>query len=116
MGILKEPRTAVAWKGTRPYEVYFWTGEEWARARKRANAENRRARYDDILYGAREDIAKVLSGTNFEWDEADTPSLAAAASLMRYMWAGELDLTDASQRGTASDDAAPRKNTGMENH
>ena len=34
MGILMEPRVPIAWRGSHPYEVYFWTGDEWARVRR----------------------------------------------------------------------------------
>jgi tetratricopeptide (TPR) repeat protein len=107
MGILSEPRTAVAWKGTRPYEVYFWTGAEWARARRKKKAAGA-SRYDDILYGARADIASLLEAEKFVWNDSDTPSLAACASLMRYIWMGEIDLKETARKheasGTASDD------------
>ncbi|MDR1511050.1 MAG: tetratricopeptide repeat protein [Synergistaceae bacterium] len=102
MGILKEPRTAVAWKGTRPYEVYFWTGGEWARIRRNSVGAGRKARYGDIFYGAGDGIAAVLNARGFVWNESDTHTLAAAASLMRYMWMGEIDPGQAAS--AASDD------------
>ncbi|MDR1651557.1 MAG: tetratricopeptide repeat protein, partial [Synergistaceae bacterium] len=94
MGILKEPRVPAAWKGTRPYEVYFWTGREWARIPRSRPREP----FDSILYRAREDISQVVTREGLPWDERDTPALAAAASLMRYLWAGDIDFTDASRR------------------
>jgi tetratricopeptide (TPR) repeat protein len=94
MGILKEPRTAIAWKGTRPYEVYFWTGGEWARIRRERDEDGGKPKYVDILYGARDDMAGLLKAENFAWNESDTPSLAACASLMRYMWVGEIDVNE----------------------
>ena len=87
MGIMQEPRVPVAWKGTRPYEVYFWTGWEWARISRRAPKE----RFDAILKRASGDIASIIEGEGLPWDENDTPALAAAASLMRYMWVGDVD-------------------------
>jgi tetratricopeptide (TPR) repeat protein len=98
MGILMEPRVPIAWKGSHPYEVYFWTGEEWARVRRKNSQSGEKASYDDILHSARESIAEVLNDRNFVWNEADTPSLAASASLMRYMWMGSVDLMDAAAR------------------
>jgi tetratricopeptide (TPR) repeat protein len=95
MGILTDPRVPIAWKGSRPYEVYFWTGEEWARVRKKGTG---RVAYDDTLYHARESIKEVLADRNFQWYEPDTPSLAASASLMRYKWMGDIDLIDAEIR------------------
>jgi hypothetical protein len=95
MGILTDPRVPIAWKGSRPYEVYFWTGEEWARVRKKGEG---RVAYDDTLYRALESIKEVLADRNFLWYEPDTPSLAASASLMRYKWMGDIDLIDAEIR------------------
>ena len=95
MGILTEPRVPVAWKGSHPYEIYFWTGEEWARVRRNGT---HKAAYDDTLYRARESIEEVLADRNFLWYEPDTPSLAASASLMRYKWVGDVDLIDAEIR------------------
>ena len=94
MGIMREPMVPVAWKGTRPYEVYFWTGREWVRIRRvRANEP-----FDSILYRARSGIASVMENSGLEWNASDIPALAASASLMRYMWMGEIDLTDAAKR------------------
>jgi tetratricopeptide (TPR) repeat protein len=98
MGILTYPRVPVAWKGSHPYEVYFWTGNEWARVRRKASQPGVKAAYDDILYSARGSIAEVLNDRGFAWNEADTPSLAASASLMRYMWVGGVDVADAAAR------------------
>ncbi|MDR0764241.1 MAG: tetratricopeptide repeat protein [Synergistaceae bacterium] len=98
MGILMEPRTPVAWNGPRPYEVYFWTGDEWARVRLKNSRPGEKAAYDDILYNALESMAEVLNDRDFAWNEADTPSLAAFASLTRYMWMGSVDLMDAAAR------------------
>jgi hypothetical protein len=94
MGILKSPRVPVAWKGTRPYEAYFWTGKEWARVRR----ARLRQPFDIILYRARNDIAAVASNDGLAWDERDTPSLAASASLMRYIWMGDIDFANAARR------------------
>jgi hypothetical protein len=96
MGILTDPRVPIAWKGSKPYEIYFWTGEEWARVRKKKTG--RAASYEDTLYGARESMKEVLAARNFQWYEPDTPSLAASASLMRYKWMGDVDLIDAEIR------------------
>ncbi|MDR1943483.1 MAG: tetratricopeptide repeat protein [Synergistaceae bacterium] len=98
MGILKAPRTPVAWKGSHPYEVYFWTGSEWARARKKVIGFDWTETYDDILNNAKDDIAGILEERGFQWDESDTPSLAASASLMRYYWQGDIDLAEAAKR------------------
>lgn len=106
MGILMEPRVPIAWKGSRPYEIYFWTGDEWARVRRKGSGPGEtggsrpggRERYDDILYRAQDSIAEVLNDRNFVWYEPDTPSLAANASLMRYKWVGNVDLMDAEER------------------
>ncbi|MDR3164063.1 MAG: tetratricopeptide repeat protein [Synergistaceae bacterium] len=98
MGILMEPRVPIAWKGSRPYEVYFWTGGEWARVRRKYRGSGEKETYDDILYSAQESIAEVLNDRGFVWRETDTPSLAAAASLMRYKWMGSVDLTSAASR------------------
>jgi hypothetical protein len=95
MGILMDPRVPIAWKGSRPYEVYFWTGEEWARVRRKGI---HRVAYDDTLYSARASIEEVLADRGFQWCEPDTPSLAANASLMRYKWMGDIDLIDAEIR------------------
>jgi hypothetical protein len=95
MGILTDPRVPIAWKSATPYEIYFWTGEEWARVRKKGTGK---VAYDDTLYDARESIEEVLDARNFRWYEPDTPSLAASASLMRYRWMGDIDLIDAEIR------------------
>jgi hypothetical protein len=94
MGILKTPRVPVAWKGTRPYEAYFWTGREWARIRRARLREP----FDSILYRTRNDIAAVTADEGLAWDERDTPSLAASVSLMRYMWMGDIDFANAARR------------------
>ncbi|MDR1472895.1 MAG: tetratricopeptide repeat protein [Synergistaceae bacterium] len=100
MGILMEPRVPIAWKGERPYEVYFWTGDEWARVRRKdiRGAFEGKERYDDILCRAQASIAEVLYDRGYVWNEADTPSLAASASHMRYMWMGNVDIMDAAVR------------------
>lgn len=98
MAILKEPRVVVAWKGTYPYEVYFWTGTEWARARREKLGFDWVERYDDILYLSQERIRSVLADRNYRWSERDTSAVAAAASAMRYWWQGEIDLGDAKSR------------------
>jgi tetratricopeptide (TPR) repeat protein len=100
IGILMEPRVPIAWKGDNPYEVYFWTGTEWARVRRKTGGvfEDSKEKYDDILYSAVDNIAEVLRDRGFKWYEPDTPSLAANASLMRYKWAGDVDLIDAALR------------------
>jgi tetratricopeptide (TPR) repeat protein len=106
MGILTEPRVPVAWKGSHPYEVYFWTGDEWARVRRTSSKSGKKESYGDILRGAREGITEVLNDRGFVWNEADTPSLAASASLMRYMWMGSVDLTrERDMRAVSSNDA-----------
>ena len=93
MGILTEPRVPVAWRGATPYEVYFWTGIEWARIPRRSEGES----FSDILKGRRYDILTVIRREGIEWDENDTPALAAAASLMRYLWLGDIDLSSADE-------------------
>jgi hypothetical protein len=102
MGILMEPRTPVAWKGTHPSEVYFWTGTEWARVKRKIKdnvfSDEKKEAYDDILLSARDSITEVLYDRSFVWYEPDTPSLAANASLMRYKWVGTVDLLDAELR------------------
>jgi hypothetical protein len=98
MGILMEPRVPIAWKGDTPYEIYFWTGDEWARVRRKGSRFDERESYDDILYRAQDSIQEVLSDRGFAWYEPDTPALAASASLMRYKWAGDVDLMDAEMR------------------
>lgn len=101
MGIIGDPqmpRVAVAWKGSHPYEVYFWTGTEWARARRQRAAFEWVETYDDILAHAQESIKEVLAERGYEWNEADTPSLAASASLFRYRWMGDIDLSKARAR------------------
>jgi tetratricopeptide (TPR) repeat protein len=98
MGILTEPRVPIAWKGSHPYEVYFWAGDGWARVRRKDSQSGEKATYDDILYSALESMAEVLNDRGFVWQETDTPSLAASVSLMRYMWMGSVDLTDAAVR------------------
>jgi tetratricopeptide (TPR) repeat protein len=98
MGILMEPRVPIAWKDGTPYEIYFWTGDEWARVRRKGSRFDERERYDDILYRAQDSIAEVLNDRNFAWYEPDTPALAASASLMRYIWVGNVDLMDAEAR------------------
>jgi hypothetical protein len=101
MGILKEPRVPIAWKGNRPPEVYFWTGRQWARIPH----EKLRERFDGILHRARDDLRDVLPSEGPQWNESDTPSLAATASLLRYMWIGDVDLDEvarsAARRGSA---------------
>ncbi|MDR0616532.1 MAG: tetratricopeptide repeat protein [Synergistaceae bacterium] len=98
MGILMAPRVPIAWKGGTPYEIYFWTGDEWARVRRKGSRFDERERYDDILYRAQDSIAEVLNDRSFAWYEPDTPALAASASLMRYKWVGNVDLMDAEVR------------------
>ncbi|MDR3331792.1 MAG: tetratricopeptide repeat protein [Synergistaceae bacterium] len=98
MGILKNPRVPVAWKGSHPYEVYFWTGTEWARVRKEKMGFDFVETYDDILFRVQAILADLLEEYGYEWFESDVPSLAASASLMRYKWIGDIDLTKAEQR------------------
>lgn len=99
MAILTHPRVPIAWKGLRPYEVYFWTGSEWARVRRqREGFASYAESYDEILARAQEDIASVLRERGFSWRESDTPALAACASLMRYAWQGDIDLRPAKKR------------------
>jgi hypothetical protein len=97
MGMLLQPRVPIAWKGNYPHEVYFWTGSEWARVRRDGPAD-RKETFDDILNSAKYSIAEVLNDRGFQWYEPDTPALAAAASLMRYKWMGDIDLLDAEIR------------------
>jgi hypothetical protein len=108
MGILMEPRVPIAWRGSRPYEVYFWTGDEWARVRRKNRRSGRRVTHEDILYSAQDSIAEVLNDRGFVWNEADTPSLAASASLMRYMWMGSVDLMGAAAK---AEKRARKRNT-----
>jgi hypothetical protein len=98
MGILMEPRVPIAWKGGTPYEIYFGTGDEWARVRRKGSRFGERESYDDILYRVQESIQEVLNDRGFAWYEPDTPALAASASLMRYKWVGDVDLMDAELR------------------
>ena len=98
MGMLNEPRVPIAWKGSHPYEVYFWTGSEWARVRRQRAAFEWVETYDDILAHAQESIQEVLAERDYRWNEADTPSLAANASLFRYRWMGDIDLAKAHAR------------------
>lgn len=98
MGILEEPRVPIAWKGSHPYEVYFWTGGEWARVRRQRAAYEHQETYDDILAHAKASIEEVLNARAYRWNERDTPSLAANASLMRYKWIGDVGLADAQAR------------------
>ncbi|MDR1019837.1 MAG: tetratricopeptide repeat protein [Synergistaceae bacterium] len=113
IGILMEPRVPIAWKGSNPYEIYFWTGDEWARVRRERSRFDERERYDDILYRAQDSIAEVLRDRGFVWYEPDTPSLAANASLMRYKWVGDVDTMDAESRAIkrASIEATPGPTT-----
>jgi hypothetical protein len=85
MGIMSSPRVPVAWKGARTRDVFIWTGREWARLRAKSKTAP-----ESVLYDAREDIASIVRSEGVEWNENDTPALAASASLMRYKWAGEL--------------------------
>lgn len=98
MGILTSPRVPIAWKGTHPYEVYFWTGTEWARVRRQRAAYENKETYDDILAHAEQSIARIVTERGYEWDEYDTPSLAANASLFRYTWIGDVALGKAQKR------------------
>ncbi|GHV54848.1 hypothetical protein FACS1894216_15690 [Synergistales bacterium] len=108
MGILMTPRVPVAWKGAKPYEVYFWTGDEWARVRMKDDRLLKRNPYD-ILFNAQESIAEVLTDRGFVWREEDTPALSAAASFMRYRWAGNVDLIDAELRAVAKEEKRAKK-------
>ena len=98
MGILTDPRVPVAWKGGRPYEVYFWTGTEWARVRRQRVYFDHKEAFDDTLAHAQESIREVLDSRGYGWNEGDTPALAASASHMRFMWIGDIDLTAAHKR------------------
>lgn len=95
MGIMNDPRVPVAWKGGRPYEVYFWTGTEWARVRRQRVYFDYRHDYKDTMAHAQESIREVLDERGYSWNEYDTPALAASASHMRYMWIGDIDLEPA---------------------
>ena len=94
IGILNNPRVPVAWRGSHPYEVYFWTGREWARIVRQENNEE----FDSILYRASRGIAEVAAREGMAWNELETPALAAAASHMRYRWVGDVDLSAAAKR------------------
>jgi hypothetical protein len=94
MGILTEPRVPVAWRGDRPYEVYFWTGREWARIARLLEGEP----FYEILRRSASGMAEVASKEGFSWDERDTPALAAAASHMRYKWFGDVDAAELASR------------------
>ena len=98
MAILESPRVPIAWKGSHPYEVYFWTGDEWARVRRNPEKFDYVERYDDILYRTKDDIEKILRERNFYWFERDTPAFAAVASTMRYTWFGDIKLDEAAKR------------------
>lgn len=98
MAMLENPRVPVAWKGMYPYEVYFWTGSQWARVRKNPEKFDYVERYDDILFRAKEAIEKLLREENFHWFERDTPAFAAAASAMHYLWLGDIKLDGAKAR------------------
>ena len=88
MGILTDPRVPVAWRGAHPYEVYFWTGREWARILRHGEREP----VEKILFRQLRGITDVVNREGQTWDENDTPALAASASLMRFMWVGDIDL------------------------
>ena len=98
MAILENPRVPVAWRGTYPYEVYFWTGSEWARVRRNPEKFDYVERYDDILYRAKDAIEKILRDENFHWFERDTPALTAFASGVHYLWIGDIKLDEAKVR------------------
>lgn len=93
MAILEDLGVPVAWKGVRPYEIYFWTGSEWARFRNTG-----KQRVDDALLRVLDSLRDVLEENGFAWDEADTPALASAAMGMRYWWTGGIDLSEARRR------------------
>lgn len=95
MGILKDPQVPIAWRGSYPYEVYFWTGTEWARARRQRVYYDHKESFDDTLARAQESIRDLLDQRGYRWDPADTPALAASASHFRYMWMGEIDVEPA---------------------
>ena len=94
MGILTNPRVPVAWRGSEPYEVYFWTGREWARIARLKEGET----FDDMLHRSLGGIAQVAAIEGLPWNELETPALAAAASHMRYQWVGDVDLSAAATR------------------
>lgn len=98
MGILTEPRVPIAWKGSQPYEVYFWTGTEWARVRRTKVYYDHTETFDDTLAHAQASIRDLLWQRGYQWNEGDTPALAASASHMRYMWVGDVDLEAAHKR------------------
>ena len=99
MGILTNPRVPIAWRGTRPYEVYFWTGKEWARIVQRGEGET----FDSILLRELSGITEITAKEGPKWNELDTPALAASASLMRYMWVGDVDPAAMSRRARDDD-------------
>ena len=98
MGILTNPRVPLAWKGTRPYEIYFWTGNEWARILRHEEGES----FENILFRQLRGITDVVNREGFAWDESDTPALASTASLMRFKWVGDVD--PARAKASQSDD------------
>lgn len=98
MGILKDPQVPVAWRGSHPYELYFWTGTEWARVRRTRVYFDHRESFEDTLAHAQESIRDLLQQRGYRWNPGDTAALAASASHMRYMWMGEIDVEPAHQR------------------
>lgn len=98
MGLLKDPQVPIAWRGSHPYEVYFWTGTEWARVRRVRVYYDHKETFEDTLAHAQESIRDLLDQKGYQWNPGDTPALAASASHMRYMWMGEIDLEPAHKR------------------
>lgn len=98
MGLLKDPKTPIAWRSAYPYEIYFWTGTEWARARRHKVYYDHRESFADTLAQAQEHIRNVLDQRGFVWNDADTAALTASATHMNYKWMGEVDTEPAHQR------------------
>ncbi|MDR3076464.1 MAG: hypothetical protein LBU26_04105, partial [Synergistaceae bacterium] len=69
--------------------------KEWARIPGQSTGEP----FGSILRRVRGDIAEVVSAEGLEWNESDTPALAASASLMRYMWIGDVSLAADEENG-----------------
>ena len=120
MAILKDPRVPVAWKGEYPYEVYFWTGLEWARipSKNDASRMNKAEKIDDVLLRAKDSMTEVLTQNRYVWRESDTPALASNVADMRYWWQGDIDLGEAQKRAderarkAASGDVTPEADGG----
>lgn len=98
MGILEDPQTPIAWRSSYPYEVYFWTGSEWARARRQRVYYDHRESFDDTLARSKEGIREIMDQRDYRWNPGDTPALAAMASHMKFMWMGPISTEPAYER------------------